>query len=231
MHSSQCLICESELTYREKADSLKCVFCGKTEGTNTFCKNNHHVCSSCKSCDAKEIIRKFCLHSDQSDAIEMATLLMKHPALKMHCRDHHFLVPSVLLKTYYAETGETDKLQKGIEEAFQRASFIPEDSCSQLGTCGAAVGAGIFISIIKQVHNLSETPLRHANLITSEALKDVAENSGPRCCKRNTYLTIHRSVRFMVKYLNVNLSFPQQKTCTFFKNNKDCIKLACPYFP
>ncbi|MFH0895508.1 MAG: DUF5714 domain-containing protein [Bacteroidota bacterium] len=231
MQSNQCLICGSEMIYKEKADSHSCFYCGKKVSSQTGCKNNHFVCDGCLTADVNSIINNFCLTSEISDPIELATALMKHPSLKMHGQEHHFLVPAVLLKAYYTETGELKKLESGLQEAYKRSSKILENSCSLYGNCGAAVGAGIFISLIKEVTPFSETSWRHANLVTSESLKDIAENGGPRCCKRNSFLAIHRAVRFMVKYMNINISFPQQRLCTFHGNNKECIKLACPYYP
>jgi len=54
---------------------------------------------------ANDLIEQYCLHTGQTDPLEIAVTLMKNPALKMHGPEHHLLVPAVLLAAFYNQHG------------------------------------------------------------------------------------------------------------------------------
>ena len=71
----------------------------------------------------------------------------------------------------------------------QRGKQVPGGTCGFFGCCGAAVSAGIFGAIVLESTPLSEETWGKANLLTSKCLANEAKVGGPRCCKRNTYLS------------------------------------------
>jgi len=100
-HKTNCLVCGSELVYSTKSDKLECYYCKKICESNAKCVKGHFVCDSCHSLAASELIKQFCINSKSEDPMEMALVLMRNPAVKMHGPEHHFLVPAVLLSAYY----------------------------------------------------------------------------------------------------------------------------------
>lgn len=149
-----CLICGEDLIYVD-SEEITCQYCGKSYFTNAKCVQGHFICDSCHSSSGNDLIEKHCISTSSENPYEIALVLMKHPAVKMHGPEHHFLVPAVLIAAYYNRTGD-DKLKfEKIREARKRAEKIPGGACGFHGSCGAAVGTGIFISLIKDTTPLS----------------------------------------------------------------------------
>ena len=59
----------------------------------------------------------------------------------------------------------------------------------------------------------------------------VAENGGPRCCKRNTFLAIQGAVAFAAENLGVKMPLDPKVTCRFSEMNKECRMTDCPFYP
>ncbi len=82
----------------------------------------------------------------------MAIKLMNSPKIKMHGPEHHFLVPAVLLAAYYnldaVEHISPEDKAEIINKARQRAEIVPGGFCGFYGSCGAAIGTGIFINLL-----------------------------------------------------------------------------------
>jgi hypothetical protein len=221
---SGCFYCGRELTYSNHAEELSCFYCGKNFITNAKCSDGHFVCDTCHSLAANDIIEKFCTESSLQDPFDMAISVMKHPAVKMHGPEHHFLVPAVLLSTHYnQDQSGSDKSEK-IKLARKRAETVPGGSCGFHGNCGAAVGTGIFMSIISNATPLSREGWQKANKLTADSLLTIAEHGGPRCCKRDTYLAIETVVK------NLNWDNNRVVHCEFSHLNKECLQEDCPYF-
>ena len=148
----------------------------------------------------------------------------------MHGPEHHFLVPAVLLSAYYNVTGEEDKKEEKINLAQKRAANVLGGFCGFYGDCGAAVGVGIFISVLTGSTPLSTKEWRLSNLGTAHSLLAIAEKGGPRCCKRNSFIAIQEAVKFVKENFNVTLSISNDVKCDFNHLNKECIKEKCPFY-
>lgn len=193
---NDCLICGEELIYNDIARPMECSFCGEISETRTKCSKGHFICDRCHSLGANDFIEEYCINSISKDPLGMASDIMKHPAVKMHGPEHHFLVPAVLFTAYYNSTRQNDLKKKMIMEARKRSKPVLGGFCGFQGACGAAIGTGIFISLISDSTPLSKESWSLANKMTSTALEEVAEYGGPRCCKRDTFLCIIAAVKF-----------------------------------
>jgi len=118
-----------------------------------------------------------------------------------------------------------------LEIARKRAEKILGGFCGTHGVCGAAVGTGIFISIISEVTPLFKQEWHLSNLVTANSLASIANHGGPRCCKRNTFLAFFSALEFVEKHFDVFIPHPKDKSCIFSKYNNECIHENCPYFP
>ncbi|MDD5288420.1 MAG: DUF5714 domain-containing protein [Dehalococcoidales bacterium] len=228
-HKVNCLICGTELKYENDYRPMECALCGQTFESNVACEKGHFVCDACHSLPGGDFIVRFCIASNSKNPIEQAIILMKDPRLAMHGPEHHVLVPAVLLSAYYNVTGETDKKEAKIKLAQRRASLVPGGFCGYQGDCGAAVGVGIFISILTGSTPLSTKEWRLSNLGTAHSLLAIAEKGGPRCCKRNTFLAILEATKFVKEQFNVTLSTSNDVKCVFSPLNKECIKEKCSF--
>jgi len=230
-HKTGCLVCGDELVYRDTFESRECFYCKQSYESNCVCAAGHYVCDSCHSLSAIDLIRQFCTSSELTDSLQMALIVMQHPAVKMHGPEHHFLVPAVLLAAYYNLKNDPARKKAKILEAEKRAKHVLGGFCGSHGDCGAAVGTGIFLSLITDATPVSVDSWRFSNMMTASALMSIALHGGPRCCKRNTYLAITEAVQFMKEHLNIRMDISSEIKCQFSPLNKECLKKECRFYP
>jgi hypothetical protein len=226
---SGCLLCGAEIIYLKYKTQLKCTFCHETKWADARCRNGHFVCDSCHAEDPGTWIEQQCLTSDATNPIQLAVELMRHPCVAMHGPEHHFLVPAVLLTTYFNLKQQADKKRRKVQEARRRAGSVVGGSCGFHGACGAAIGVGIFVSLVTEATPMSSEEWRLSNTATAEALTRIADGGGPRCCKRNTFLALESAVDFSSAHLGQVLPIGQV-SCGFFRLNRECHGADCEYF-
>ena len=61
------------------------------------------------------------------------------------------------------------------------------------------------------------------------ALDAIGSVGGPRCCKRDSYLSILRAVDFVREHLGVEMVCEPIR-CTHSSLNQQCIRERCPFF-
>lgn len=231
-HKSGCAVCGKELQYLKRAEELHCVFCNRVFSTQARCTDSHFVCDACHALSANDLIERFTIASDSTDPIAMALTLMKAAPVKMHGPEHHFLVPAVLLAAFYNMTGPQAEKGTRIRKARQRAEHVPGGFCGFYGDCGAAVGTGIFLSVMTDATPLSHDEWRLANLVTADSLRTIALAGGPRCCKRNSFLALLEAIRFVKEHFQVALpSGDTTLVCDFTHFNRECKKEDCRFYP
>jgi len=225
-----CMICGEELSYLNESKEMECYYCKKKIHSNASCKHGHYVCDSCHSLDAFEVIKNYCVSSTSVNPLEIAMDLMKHPSVKMHGPEHHFLVPSVLLTAYLNKTSERENLSKLLQECEKRSKNVLGGFCGFYGCCGAAVGTGIFMSLILGATPLSKEKWGLCNLMTSKSLEAISSFGGPRCCKRDSFLAIETSIDFIKENLNIELEENKNIYCNYSKINSECLKENCKFY-
>lgn len=228
-----CLVCESPIEYFENTKEVICVICGEEHASNALCSQGHFVCDACHRKKGFEDIKRIALSSGSVNPIEIADEMMRANSIHMHGPEHHFLVAAALLSAYFNQNmnNESDSVKNGIiEQAEQRAEMVPGGICGLWGSCGAAVGSGIFISIITGATPYTVDSWSKANLTVSEGLKIISENGGPRCCKRNTYLAITSTVGFLKANMDIHLEMPQSIICEHYERNNECKRKDCKYY-
>jgi hypothetical protein len=230
IYSEGCILCGKELVYTKENTVKDCVYCGKKVETNVRCPDGHFVCDSCHSTSAFDLIENFCNHTDLTDPMQIAVMLMKHQHIKMHGPEHHYLVPAALLAAYYNFIGNSDVRPYRMRAARKRAEQVPGGFCGSHGNCGAAVGAGIFISVITGATPLAEEEWQISNRMTAMALLAIADKGGPRCCKRDSYTAIYQAVTFLKNKMNIEMPLSKVE-CSFSERNKQCKFEACEYNP
>ena len=226
-----CMVCGKPLRYLETTEKHECAYCHEVRPTNTLCTDGHFVCDRCHQLGADDAIEQYCTKTTETDPVRMAITLMQNPVVNMHGPEHHFLVPAVLLAAYCNIVGTKDKKAKLIATARERAGMIKGGSCGFMGDCGAAVGTGIFISLVTGATPLSHREWQQANLVVAKSLMTVALHGGPRCCKRNTFLAIQGAVAFTEENLGVKIPIDPKVSCMFYGMNKECRTTDCPFYP
>ncbi len=225
-----CLVCGAPLQYYETAREMECIYCHGKFLSNAACEAGHYVCDACHSRKALEDIAEECRHCTGKNPVEIAEKLMEDPFVHMHGPENHVLVGVALLTAYRNAGGAVD-WETALEELVRRGSQVPGGVCGFWGCCGAAVSAGIFISIVTGATPLTTDTWGMANQMTAAALQAIGDIGGPRCCKRNAFLSISQAAAFCRERLGVELELPEEIVCSFFQNNRECIGRRCPYNP
>lgn len=226
--NDECLICGAPLEYLDNGDSMECEICHNTFFSKTRCKNGHFVCDECHTAGVDSIFY-VCLNESSKNPVEILEKLMSMSFCHMHGPEHHILVGSALLTAYKNAGGEID-LEQSLVELSRRAKQVPGGACGQWGACGAAISTGMYVSIVTKATPLTQESWGLSNLMTSKALEKIGAIGGPRCCKRDSYLSILAAIDFTNEHLGVSLEKPTIK-CSRNSRNNQCIKSRCPFSP
>jgi hypothetical protein len=230
-HKNNCFICGKELLYLDINEDMECCYCKETHSINVRCTDGHYLCDKCHSLAGNNLIEKYCVNSILQDPLEMAVSLMRNPQVKMHGPEHHFLVPAVVLSAYWNTIHVHDgRKQEALAKARERAEKVAGGFCGFQGDCGAAVGTGIMMSVLTGATPLSKQEWRLSNLMTAKSLFTIANNGGPRCCKRNSFLAINEAAEFLKEHLEITVSINKNIRCEFFSLNKECLEAECPFY-
>ncbi len=222
----ECLICGAMLKYLENESLMECVLCHKKENRKTACVKGEKVCNECHTRGMHSIIG-VCLAENSKNPIKIIQKLMSLSFCHMHGPEHHVMVGSALLTAYKNAGGDIDRV-KALLEMQSRGKKVPGGACGFWGACGAGVSAGMFVSIITGTTPLSNETWGLSNKMTSFALGAIGEVGGPRCCKRNSYISIIKAVEFAKEYLGVEMELDEIK-CVHSAQNNQCIKERCPF--
>lgn len=229
-HKSGCLICAKEIVYLQTNEISRCVYCNHEFTISERCEDGHYICNKCHSSGAMDIITTYCLQTKSNNPVEIANLIMAHPAVKMHGPEHHYLLPAVMLSVYYRITGKLDVLAVKLEKARKRSEMVPGGFCGSHGNCGAAVGSGIFMSLITEATPLSKEEWQLSNMATAKSLYSIAMHGGPRCCKRDVYFSIIETAGFVNEKFNISIPLDSAINCKFSKFNRECLYKDCIFY-
>ena len=227
-HKTDCLVCGKELTYLTKEQEAECLFCKERRLANALCSDGHYVCDKCHGLKANDLIERYCTFNDVVDPLVSAMELMRIGEVKMHGPEHHFLVPAALLGA--GLRGDPERRRALLAMARERAAAVPGGFCGLQGACGAAIGVGIFVSVLTGAPPLSRAEWRLANRATARALGVIAAHGGPRCCKRNTYLAIRTTAELACAELGLKLSVEESVRCEHAARNAECLHDECPFY-
>jgi hypothetical protein len=86
------------------------------------------------------------------------------------------------------------------------------------------------MSLITDSTPLSTRDWRVSNMVTAKSLLSVAIHGGPRCCKRNTWLSITEAVDFLEENLQVTMNIEKDTKCNYSVLNRECLKEKCLYY-
>ena len=223
----ECLICKGKLEYLPEDMLMECAICHKKEPSKTRCINGHYVCNECHTAGMDRIL-SLCLSETSKNPLEVFEKMMSLPFCHMHGPEHHVMVGAALLTAYKNAGGELD-FQKALLEMYSRGKAVPGGVCGFWGACGAGISAGQFMAIATASTPLTVKPWSLSNLMTSKALENISRHGGPRCCKRDSYLSILTAVDFVSEQLGIQME-RHSLVCTRSHLNNQCIGRDCPFF-
>lgn len=224
-----CLICGEEVSSLAAKEDMTCVFCEQVLPADSCCTQMHFVCDDCYKLSPFDVVKSYCNKYKGTDPIALAVQIMNTSAIKMHGPEHHFIVPAVLLTCLNNLKDIPENIDDKFELANRRAYESIPNCTFNIGTCGAAQGAGIFLSIFNNLEPLSEDEWSLSNSIIADSLKKISETHGQRCCKRDTYLSIEASIDFLAEKYAIELPKSEAK-CTFSLRNNTCAREECSFY-
>ncbi len=224
--NEECLICKAPLEYLNEDIEMECAICHKKENSKTRCIKGHYVCNECHT-KGIDILFGLCLSEKSKNPVEIMNKMMDMPFCHMHGPEHHIMVGMALLTAYKNSGGKID-LESALREIKSRGQSVPGGVCGFWGACGAGISTGMFISIIS-----GSTPLGNENFglshkMTSKSLGAIGEVGGPRCCKRDSYLSILNAIDFVAENFEIQMD-KDEVICLYSKNNNQCIGKRCPF--
>lgn len=222
----ECLICKAPLEYLTRDEMMECAICHRQELSKTRCINGHYVCTDCHT-QGMDSIFGLCLSESSTDPIAIIQKMMAMPFCHMHGPEHHVMVGAALLTAYKNAGGEID-LQQALNEIYRRGKQVPGGTCGFWGACGAGISSGQFVSIVTGSTPLAKEAWGLSNRMTSKSLENIGGVGGPRCCKRDSWLSILTAVEFVREHLGVEMT-PSVPVCSYSGKNNQCIGSRCPF--
>ena len=222
----ECLICKAPLEYLSEDVLMECAICHKQELSKTRCVNGHYVCNECHTKGIDSIFG-LCFSEKSKNPVEIINKMMALPFCHMHGPEHHIMVGAALLTAYRNAGGDID-LPKALTEMKNRGQSVPGGACGFWGACGEGISSGMFVSIISGSTPLAGAPWGLSNRMTAKSLEAIGSVGGPRCCKRDSYLSILAAVDFVKEYFGVEMEKPEV-ICNFSSKNNQCIGVRCPF--
>lgn len=174
-------------------------------------------------------IKEKCLEYKGNNPIELIINLMKDECIRIHGPEHHILDGACFMTALHNAGMEFD-LDEALDEMIVRGRKMPGATCGQWGMCGSSASIGAALAIIHETGPLSHNEFYKDNLkLVSKALDAIGEVGGPRCCKRNAFLSLLVAVDFVKKYYQIELE-KEEVHCEFSTFNRECIGVRCPFY-
>lgn len=225
-----CPVCGDERHPLPEAQVQNCQICHSPYDADLSCQHQHFVCPSCRQKAVRDKIISHCIESSETDPFILEDELMKLPGVLMHGPEHHLLTTAALL-TAYSNKKDLENLDELLKTANDRTMAVPGAACGNWGICGAAIGAGVFISIVTETGPLSTDTWKTTGQLTARCADIISSKGGPRCCKRDSFLALKEAINYSNENFGAGFPVPENITCEFYINNRECKGKACEFFP
>ncbi|MCQ2742996.1 MAG: DUF5714 domain-containing protein, partial [Bacilli bacterium] len=168
------------------------------------------------------------LSTEEKDPIAIVKFIMHKEFMSIHGPEHHFLDGGAMLVAMH-NSGLSFDLGIALTEFARRSSMMPGAMCGYWGVCGSVSSLGAAFSVIDKTGPLSNTEDYASHMeYTSSVVSKMSKIGGPRCCKRNAFLSLSMAIDYANK--RYGLSLPKQEIkCEFSEQNIQCIGAKCPF--
>lgn len=170
-----------------------------------------------------------CLQETSKNPIEIFNHIAQMDFVRIHGPEHHVLDGAALMTAFYNAGGKIE-LQESLVELMKRGLQMPGATCGMWGVCGAVTSMGAALSVMDGTGPLSTDASWGKHMeFTSAALGSLAKVGGPRCCKRDAFLSFQKAIEFINTNYDVRLE-SNGIECSYSKKNEQCHKASCPFF-
>ena len=176
----------------------------------------------------KKIIEA-CLKENSKNPVSIFYNIAQMDFVRIHGPEHHILDGAAILTAFYNAGGEIN-LQNSLHELMKRGLQMPGATCGMWGVCGSVTSMGAALSIIDGTGPLSSDDSWGKHMeFTSKALYSLSQVGGPRCCKRDAFLSFQKAIEYINENYNVQLENGRIE-CYFSEKNEQCIEAKCPFY-
>lgn len=126
-----------------------------------------------------------------------------------------------------------DKIQAGFNSCFIVRYLLEkadntEQAVSLLMELPIASNCNILLANKSGDMAVDVEPFGLSHRMTAKALGEIGAVGGPRCCKRDSYLSILAAVDFVKEHLKIEME-KQEIVCGYSAQNNQCIGKRCPF--
>jgi hypothetical protein len=177
-----------------------------------------------------QLIVDACLAEKSASPYEVFRNVARRDFVRMHGPEHHVLDGAAVLTAYRNAGGDVD-LPTALAELMSRGLQMPGAMCGRWGVCGATASVGAALSILEATGPLTSDDSWSSHMVyTSRALEALSRIGGPRCCKRDAYISLETGVDYIRERFGVRLEKDDIR-CEFHPQNAQCLGERCPFFP
>lgn len=173
-------------------------------------------------------IQNECKKHTETDPIAIFNSVTKCDFVRMHGPEHHIIDGSCLLVAFKNAGGDID-LAEGLNWVLTQGLKVPGAACAHWGICGAVTSLGSALSFIDKTTPLStDGSWGNHMLFTAKAAEGIGRLNGPRCCKRDAYISFEAAIDYINEHYDVTLT-KSSILCEYSHKNQQCIGDRCPY--
>ena len=174
------------------------------------------------------LIKDSLLKSEGSNPIRIAKKIMQPDYVPIHGPEHHFLDGGAFMAAL-KNAGLAINLEEMLDKLAERSIKMPGAMCGYWGVCGSITSLGATFSLLHEVGPLSDSryysdDMEYASLV----IKKMSEIGGPRCCKRNAFISISTAISFAKNKYGIELE-AEDIICEYSDRNQQCIGDRCPF--
>ena len=175
------------------------------------------------------LIKKEVLNCSFKNPIQIADFVMHKNYINIHGPEHHFLDGASFLVAYKNIKGPIDIFQ-ALDELAKRTIKMPGAMCGYWGVCGSVAAIGAALSIVHNTSPLSDDDFYKDHMeYTSFVINEMSKIGGPRCCKRNAFISLNYAIKFIKEKYGFEMEV-QNTQCNFKNFNRQCLKEKCPFY-
>lgn len=179
--------------------------------------------------ERSRLIIEDCLQTKSDNPLKIFITLANKEYIRIHGPEHHVLDGACILTAFHNAGGKI-VLREALEKLMEEGLRMPGATCGLWGVCGSVTSIGAALAIIDGTGPLTEDESWGKHMeFTSNSLRKMSVIGGPRCCKRDAFISFEEAVRFINENYNVTIPVTQI-ACGFSKKNEQCIRQRCPYY-
>lgn len=225
------MVCGTPLTYHEKAEEMRCIYCGNLEHGHISCPKGHYICDLCHNRDSMRIIEDTTFSTSSSNPFDIAEMAMSFPGLPMLGCQHAYIAGGALMAAI-KNAGRKGITNEEIKEVFKRTRKQAHGGyCGLSGVCGIAPAIGACFAVLTGSKCGKDEEQRVTMESVTRITRAITELTGPSCCKAYVRTSLNEAVEYLRESLGIELPLADSVVCNYsLKHPHGCRETLCPFF-